>query len=121
MDVIVRKKNSETPMEFTMDLTEKGKVLADIIDVYCSIKDNHASTDTILFYKTKLTNGITLTQISTYVFKVEVAWSSADYVGLTLNKVYDIGVFPKFTGETYANEDVDKIYKIKIIQDYMRA
>lgn len=121
MSVIERIKGDETPMEFTMDFTAINKTLADITEIYCSIKESRTDADDSLFLKTMTGTDITANLISGNIYQILVSWDAADYTAFTLNKIYEIGLFAKFTGETTSNENVDTIHKIKIIQDFMRA
>lgn len=120
-NIIERIYGDEELMEFTLDIRNKGKILSDVTEIYFSVKEKYTDIDTSLVYKTRTALDITTSEILPGLFNVYVSWKANDYNLLILNKLYYAGLFVKFTGQTLANENVDKIYQLKIVPDYLRS
>ena len=113
----IRKKGSFHDLKFTVDLTDYGKTGSDVSDIFFSIKADEKDTDASIFLKSLGAGEISFT--GTDVLIVNVQWPETGYANFVLDKVYDAGLFLKFSGDPAADENVDRLFKIKIIQDFL--
>lgn len=119
MQPIERKLKAFDSLLFTVDLTEFGKTATDVEDIFWSVKNDLTSADDALLFKTYLTGGIAFT--GTTILDVVVEWLETDYSNLAAGQEYEGGLFVKFTGDPEADEHVDETFKVKILQDFLRA
>jgi hypothetical protein len=117
MQLIERKKGSFKSLLFNVDLTGIAKVYTDVSEIYFIIKNNISDLDAdAVMTKTMMIDGIKINADS----QVSVPWGTTEYVGFTLNKVYHLGLFLKFTGDPVADEDIEQTFTIKITQDFLQ-
>ena len=119
MQTIERKLKDFDPLLFEVDLSEYDKTNADVGDIFFSVKDDLTSADDAILFKTLLTNGISYT--GTKILSVIVDWLETDYTNITVGKEYNAGLFIKFSGDPAADEHVEEIFKVKVVQDFLRA
>lgn len=120
MQTIKRKIGSFDDLNFTVDLSDYGKTITDIEDVFFSVKSDLELADATLFFKTALTSGIIVSGSGTDV-EVAVAWDYNEYDAFEADKIYQAGLFIKFNGDPVADEHVDQTFKLLIEQDFLRA
>ena len=124
MEKIVRKYGSSTNLHFRIDLTEyPSKSFSDINDVFFIIKEKQsdADIDSLLFKKKSLTQ-ITVTEQSNPRFiDAIVEWPGTEYTEFTVGNTYLGGIFIKWNGEAYADENIenDGIYQVFIKEDFV--
>ncbi len=117
MQLIERKKGSFKSLLFNVDLTGIGKVYTDVSEIYFIIKNNISDPDAdAVMTKTMTTDGIVINADS----QVSVPWTNTEYGNFTINKLYHLGLFLKFTGDPVADEDIEQTFQIKITQDFLQ-
>lgn len=123
LKLLTRKNRAEHDLKFTVKLYKVEETGADISDIIFSVKDDYTDADDAIFKKTLLTATITTipaTLDSTVEkFDVFVQWPGTEYTNFVIDTEYTAGLFIKFTGKTYANENVSTMYKLKVIQDFL--
>lgn len=104
---IYRKWGDFRDLNFTLDLTGYyNKTVADIVDIYFVIKGDLGNADNVLFLK-KYTLGQIAINSGTTILDIDVAWPYNEYSQFNKNKEYIAGLFPKFNGDSVADENTD--------------
>ena len=119
MQTINRKIEAFDDLYFEVNLTEYGKTGADVQDIFFSVKEKSSSEDDAIFFKSKLTNGITFTD-NNGILTVIVQWNYDEYDNIQAGRDYTAGLFIKFTGDPVADEHVDQLFQLRIEEDYLR-
>ena len=116
MVTIKRKFGDNKDLDFTIDLTNYyGKTGADIIDIIFVVKEKRSAPDNQIFLKRFSDGNISYTGI--IQVNVLVNWLYNEYDNFKLNRKYIAGVYPKFTGDTIADENTDNEFELVIIED----
>ncbi len=115
MQVIERKKGSFKALMFKADFTTIGKLYTDVSEIYFIIKQNAANDDSAAIMVKTMADGITIDSES----QIVVPWGTNEYDDFTLNRLYILGIFPKFSGDPVADEDIKQEFQIKITQDLL--
>ena len=120
MQTIIRKKGAFDPLKFELDLSTYGKTIDDITDVFFSIKTNEKNADDTIFLKTLVDGDITITQNKDKI-DVIITWEHDEYDDLIITTIYTAGLFAKFDGDPVADEHVNQLFKLQIVQDFLRS
>jgi len=106
---------------FTIDLSSAGKTKVDIIDIVFSVKLKTTDADDSVLIKKLSLNEISITGNDTDKFVTgAIEWGENDYNNFTIDKTYLAGIFPKFTGDPSFTENIDSLFEIVIIKDFLR-
>lgn len=112
---IERKKGSFHDLVFTVDLSQYNKVEGDIADIIFLVKENPSDADAdALMDKKQSLGDIAFTSPDI----ISVTWDSNEYDNFSIGQLYYAGLFIKFTGDSSFDENVDTIFRIKILQDF---
>jgi len=115
---IIRKKGDFRDLNFEVDLTDYGKTLADVSEIFFSVKCDENDADDLLLLKQMTTADIDAT--GTNILDVNVHFAPSDYVNFQVDKEYKAGLFLKFTGDPAADENTDDLYIFKIKEDFLK-
>lgn len=118
MQTIERKYESFDDLRFEIDLSEYGKTLTDVDDIIFSVKNTAIEADDVILEKKLSLSEIVAS--GTDVLDVSVIWLDTEYDNFTIGENYLAGLFVKFTGDPKADENVDTIFQLRIIQDFLR-
>ena len=119
MQTITRKYEDFDDLVFEVDLSDYGKTGSDVTDIIFSVKDILTDDDDSLFKKTFI--DVEITKTGTTILTVNVQWPSTEYSQFIIDKIYKAGLFIKFTGDALADEHVDQIFDLIIVQDFLRG
>lgn len=117
--IIERKIGDSKDLDFTLNLTNYyGKVGADITDIFFTIKKQKGDADTSLFLK-KASAG-QITYAGQEIVNVLVKWPYNEYSQFQAKKQYVAGVYPKFSGDIIADENVDIEFDLIFLDDTLK-
>lgn len=127
MQTIERKYGSERDLVFKIDFTEYYEKYSldadDIVDIIFSVKKSQNDSDNSLFQRKlsagQITKSQTIDADGNRICTVNVKWPADQYSQFSKNKKYIAGLFPKFVGDTYADENTDDIFNLVILQDHL--
>lgn len=116
---IKRKYGDNKDLDFTINLTDYyGKTAADIVDIIFVVKEKRSAPDNQILLKRFSDGNISFT--GTVLVNVLVNWASNEYDNFKFNRKYDAGLFPKFIGDTVADENTDYEFELTIIEDLVQ-
>ena len=127
MQTIERKYGSERNLEFQIDFTnyyQKYNLDANnIADIIFSVKKSQDDSDNTVFIRKYSSGEITFSQTidadGNRICTVIVTWPATGYTNFQKNKKYIAGLYPKFSGDTNADENTDSIFNLVILQDHL--
>ena len=119
MQEIERIRGAEDNLGFDIDLREYEKTLSDVIEIYFVVKVNKSDADDSLFLK-KMTDGDIIAS-GTDELLIGVKWGANEYASFDIGIFYYAGLFIKFSDQTVADENVDQIFHLKIIEDMLNS
>jgi hypothetical protein len=123
MSLITRKKGSFHNLEFEVDLSNYGKVDGDITDITFIVKNSGSDSDAsaLLTKKLSLTEINKVANAAGNMISVSVQWGNNEYGNFMLNKEYMAGLFFQFSGDPVHDENVDTMFTVKVIEDFIDA
>lgn len=120
MQTIKRKVGDFNDLNFEVDLTNYGKVGADVAEITFLIKEDKSDIDADAIV-TKTKTGGKISHTGTSLLNVLVEWSESEYGPFTIGNTYIAGLFIKFTGDPNHDEHTDDLFHITISEGFIQA